>query len=64
MARPSVSVPDEVLDKFDDTVNQMKANQELARDATRSQVIRMLMEEFIEENYTAPDGNPDRVTSN
>jgi metal-responsive CopG/Arc/MetJ family transcriptional regulator len=49
MARPSISVPDELLDEFDDAIWDRKVIGELDRDADRSQVIRELMREYVEE---------------
>lgn len=55
MANPSISVPDDVLDKFDDLIIQKKAKGELDRDVSRSEIIAQLMEEWIEEGQA--EGN-------
>lgn len=49
MARPSVSVPDELLEDFDEAIWQRKLVGDLDRDANRSTVMRELMQEFVEE---------------
>lgn len=52
MARTSVSIPDELLDDFDDEIMRRKLNGELPRQTTRSDVVRMLMEAWLEGNVT------------
>ncbi|MFB6237552.1 MAG: CopG family ribbon-helix-helix protein [Halopenitus sp.] len=53
MANPSISVPDELLDEFDDEIINRKADGDLPRDASRSQVIAKLMEGYVEGNLTS-----------
>lgn len=43
MARPSISVPDELLNEFDDLLWEAKRNGDLDRDVDRSEVVRELM---------------------
>ncbi len=57
MARPSISVPDELLEDFDDAIWDRKVEGELDRDADRSQVIRQLMRKYVEETEEMK-GNP------
>lgn len=59
MANPSISVPDELLNEFDDTIWRLKQEGELGRKTSRSEVIQMLMTEWVEEHGGNPDsGNP------
>lgn len=57
MAKPSVSMPDELLESFDKTMMALKLQDEMEQSTKRSQIIRSLMEEWIEENRVAPEGN-------
>ena len=57
MVNTGITVDDEVLEKFDDTIWQKKMEGQIPREASRSTVIQSLMEEWIEENY---EGNPNR----
>jgi len=50
MANPSFSIPDEKLNEFDDVIWEKKQEGELPRDASRSDVIRDLIEEYVEGN--------------
>ncbi|WP_226040815.1 ribbon-helix-helix domain-containing protein [Natrinema sp. DC36] len=50
MANTGITVPDELLEDFDDKVFELKAEGEIDRDASRSEVIRTLMEEWVEGN--------------
>ncbi|MFD1512482.1 hypothetical protein [Halomarina rubra] len=59
MANTSIVIPDELLDKFEDKMIQMKARGELDRDITRSEMIRRLMRDWAEEPIdSADEGNP------
>lgn len=49
MARPSFTIPDDLLEDFDRAIIKRKANDELPMDANRSQLVREFMEEFVEE---------------
>lgn len=53
MANTGITVPDELLEDFDDKVFELKAEGEIDRDASRSEVIRTLMEEWVEGNSTS-----------
>ncbi|WP_018258837.1 CopG family ribbon-helix-helix protein [Halomicrobium katesii] len=55
MARPSISVSDELLEEFDDKLFEMKAAGKLDRDVSRSELIARLMSEWIEEREDVPD---------
>lgn len=57
MANPSFSVPDEVLERFDDAIFELKAEGELPRDTSRSEILRQLMEEWIEEHEDQGNSN-------
>ena len=50
MANPSFQIPDEQLEEFDEVIWQKKKNGELSRKDSRSDVLRMLVEEYIEGN--------------
>lgn len=57
MAHPSVSMPDELLESFDKTMMELKLADEMPQKRKRSEIIRELMEEWIEENRKSPEGN-------
>lgn len=46
MARPSMSIPDDVLDAFDDAIWEHKKAEVYARDTSRSDVVRELMLQY------------------
>ena len=50
MANPSFTVDDEMLDEFDEVIWQKKMDGDLSREATRSDVLRELIENYIEGN--------------
>jgi metal-responsive CopG/Arc/MetJ family transcriptional regulator len=50
MANPSFPIPDEKLEEFDRIISMKKAKGELPMDTSRSEVIRQLVEEYIEGN--------------
>ena len=58
MKTVSIYAPEDLVEEFDDKVWEMKADGEIDRDASRSEVIRHLMEEWAEgnlkSNSTAP----------
>lgn len=62
MAHPSVSMPDELLESFDKTMMELKLNDEMPQKKKRSEIIRELMQEWIEENRMAPEGNSQSTT--
>lgn len=49
MAKPSISVPDELLEEFDQAITRQKALGDIPQDSDRSSVVRMLMREFVDE---------------
>jgi len=51
MAKPSISMPDDLLEDFDEAVWRAKTDGDVSRDLRRSAVIRLLMANFIEEHY-------------
>ena len=63
MARPSFTVPDDLLEDFDDVIWELQRRGELDRDDSRSSVVRELMEDWIEEQTDEhgkeilPEGN-------
>lgn len=63
MARPSFTVPDDLLEDFDDVIWELQRRGELDRDDSRSSVVRELMEDWIEEQVDEhgeeilPEGN-------
>jgi metal-responsive CopG/Arc/MetJ family transcriptional regulator len=44
----SVYVEEELVEEFDDKMWNLKANEEIGRDTSRSQMIAQLMEEWVE----------------
>lgn len=57
MVSPSFSMSEELLQSFDMTINELKREGELDMDTRRSEVVRDLMEEWIEENRSSDEGN-------
>jgi len=64
MARPSFTMPDELLEEFDDTIWELQVEGELERDANRSQVVRELIRDWIEEQHeeVLDEGNLNNAT--
>jgi len=50
MANPSFQIPDEKLDDFDRIINIKKATGDLDSDTSRSDVLRELVEDYVEGN--------------
>ena len=50
MKRPSMTIPGDVLDDFDEVILQKRANGELPKDASRSRVVADLMQEYVDDN--------------
>ncbi len=48
MARPSVSIPDELLEEFDDQIDDMRRSGELDLDTSRSEVVQELIRQWLE----------------
>lgn len=59
MAKPSVSIPDELLDDFDEKVDKMRRSGEMDLDTSRSEVIQELMRQWLEGNSTSTS-NPSK----
>jgi len=57
MARPSFSVPDELLDDFDRALASKSARGELPPKVNRSKVIRELMYEYAKEELGEGNSN-------
>lgn len=53
MAKPSVSIPDELLEEFDDRIDDMRLSGDLDLDTTRSEVIQELVRQWLEGNSTS-----------
>lgn len=49
MAHPSFSIPDELLEDFDDVIWELQLRGEISRDESRSSIVRVLMQEWIAE---------------
>jgi len=54
MANPSVSVPDELLEEFDDKIDEMRRSGEMDIDTNRSEVVQELMRQWTEGNLSLP----------
>lgn len=63
MAKPSFTIPDELLDDFDDVIWELKTRGELERNDSRSSIVRELIRVWIEEQIeehgeeVLPEGN-------
>jgi metal-responsive CopG/Arc/MetJ family transcriptional regulator len=60
MVNTGITVSEELLDEFDDQILQLKAAGEIRRNASRSEVIRILMKEFVEGNATPTSTHTER----
>lgn len=58
MAGPSFQIDDQKLDQFDEIIFQKKAAGELDRDTSRSDVLRQLVEDYIEGNRSTSTTDP------
>lgn len=54
MPQPSVNVDETLLDDFDSKMIRLKADGELDRSVSRSELIRRLMKEWVEERDDLP----------
>jgi metal-responsive CopG/Arc/MetJ family transcriptional regulator len=64
MVNTGISVPEDLLEEFDDKIFELKAAGKLPRDASRSEVIRTLMSEWVDQDVEAFDeGNSSRTTA-
>ena len=50
MVNTGITVPKDLLDDFDDVVWELQHEGEIPRDASRSQVIQELMQQYVNEN--------------
>lgn len=50
MAKPSFSIPDELLDEFDEEIDEKRRSGEFDLDTSRSEVVRELMRQWLEGN--------------
>jgi metal-responsive CopG/Arc/MetJ family transcriptional regulator len=55
MAKPSVSMPDEMLEDLDDAIEQLKLKEELDLNTSRSEVIQDLVEDWLDEQSEKHD---------
>lgn len=62
MARPTFSIPDEELDRLDNVIFQKKIAGELPRDTSRSEVLRQLVIEWVDEQEKNEKGGNEKVT--
>lgn len=62
MAKPSVSIPDELLEEFDDRIDDMRRSGELDLDTSRSEVIQELIRQWLEGNSTSTPGTSNRTS--
>lgn len=58
MANTSIVISDELLEEFDDKLFEEKAAGNVSRDTSRSEMIRRLMEEWVDGNISVSEGNP------
>lgn len=76
MARPSFTIPDELLEEFDDVIWELQRSGHLGRDANRSKIVRQLIMEWNDEQKPKlteeqlaeieeyqPEGNPKTATT-
>jgi len=65
MKRPSMTIPGDVLDDFDEVILQKRARGELPKDASRSQVVADLMQQYVDDNRDVlPDDSGKRTPAN
>jgi len=50
MAKPSLSIPDELLEEFDEEIDEKRRSGEFELDTSRSEVVRELMRQWLEGN--------------
>ena len=68
MAHPSFTIPDELLEDFDDVIWELQTRGELSRDESRSSIVRELMQEWIADQIeehgeeVLPEGNSNTAT--
>ena len=62
MANTGITVPEELLDGFDDVILEKKVAGELDRDTSRSEVIQDLMADWIE-NHDSEENRPTARTA-
>lgn len=62
MARPTFSIPDEELDRLDNVIFQKKIAGEIPRDTSRSEVLRQLVIEWVDEQEKKCEGGNEKVT--
>ena len=63
MANPSVSIPDEILERLDDRIWELKTDGEIPRDTSRSEVITMIIDDWADDPFVtdyigSDEGNP------
>lgn len=63
MAKPAFSMPDEMLEEIDETIKQLKLREEIDMKASRSEVMRRVIQEWLDEHEEIREGNRTVATS-
>lgn len=63
MVNTSFEIDQEKLDQMDDIIWEMKVEGEISRDTSRSDVMRRLVEDFIQGNENSPPETTPTATS-
>jgi metal-responsive CopG/Arc/MetJ family transcriptional regulator len=63
MAKPSVSIPDELLEEFDERIDEMRLSGELDLDTTRSEVVQELIRQWLEGNSSSTSGRSNQTAT-
>jgi metal-responsive CopG/Arc/MetJ family transcriptional regulator len=63
MAKPAFSMPDEMLEEIDETIKQLKLREEMDMKASRSEVMRGVIQEWLDEHEEIREGNRTVATS-
>lgn len=61
MTNTSIVISDELLEEFDDKLFEEKTAGNVNRDTSRSEMIRILMREWVNGNIELSEGNDDAV---
>ena len=52
MANPSIYIPDDLLEDFDEVLKQKKLREDIPMDTSRSELIQEWMQEYVEGNVS------------
>lgn len=63
MAKPSIYIPDEVLDDFDERITEMRRSGEVDINTSRSEVIQELINQWLEGNSTLTSTGSERAAT-